>query len=98
MDRDKLKEGSFELEVSATDSGDYGLFSDTALVSLSMNLDMTPPGIEVLSSQHNIRRGGAEAVRYRIKGNGLSSGALVGNNEFEGYPTEDGGGGEYAAL
>ncbi len=98
MDRDKLKEGSFELEVSATDSGDYGFFSDTALVSLAMNLDMTPPGIEVLSTQHNIRRGGAEAVRYRIKGSGLRSGALVGSNEFEGYPTADGGGGEYVAL
>ena len=98
MDRDRLSEGPFELEVSATDSGDYGFFSDTTSVSLSMNLDMTPPGIEVLSAQHNIRRGGAEAVRYRIKGGGLRSGAIVGGNEFEGYPTENGGEGVYATL
>ncbi len=98
MDRKKLKEGNFDLEVSATDSGDYGLFSDTVVKAFSMNLDMTPPGIEVLSEQHNIRRGGAEAVRYRIKGGSVQSGVLVGENRFLGYPLENDGKSAYAAL
>ena len=98
MDREKLKEGPFDLEVSATDSGDYGLFSDTVVKTFSLNLDMTPPGIEVLSAQHNIRRGGAEAVRYRVKGGSIRSGVLVGENRFEGCPLGNNGDSVYAAL
>ena len=86
LDRENLKEGSFELLLEVKDSGDYGLFSDTVTEVIPMILDLTPPGIEILSGQHNIRRGGAEAVRYRIRGDALRSGVLLGGNVFEGYP------------
>lgn len=98
LDREKLKEGSFELVVKVRDSGDYGFFSDTVTESIPMSLDLTPPGIEILSGQHNIRRGGAEAVRYRIRGGALRSGVLLGGNVFEGYPAGNGEGMVYTAL
>jgi len=98
LDRQQLKEGTFTLEVSAGDAGDYGFFSDSVMQNLEMDLDRTPPGIEVLSSQHNVRRGGAESVRYRVKGDGSSSGVRVGGNSFQGYPVEGGGAGEYAVI
>lgn len=98
LDRESLKEGPFELDVSASDAGDYGLFSDTVQLSLAMALDMTPPGIEVLSSQHNVRRGGAETVRYRIKGDSAGSGVMVGENRFEGFPAENGDGSEFVVI
>ena len=98
LDRNSLKEGPFELAVAARDAGDYGLFSDTVEMILDMTLDMTPPGIEVLSTQHNIRRGGAEAVRYRLKGDGYISGVMVGENSFQGYQDSQNGTTECTAV
>jgi len=98
MDRDLLKEGEFELHAVVTDAGDYGLFSDTTDLSFAMELDTTPPGIQILSSQHNVRRGGAETVRYRVLGNAADSGVRAGEHSFVGYPTDEGREGEYAVI
>ena len=38
LDRQQLKEGTFTLEVSAGDAGDYGFFSDSVVQNLEMNL------------------------------------------------------------
>lgn len=97
LDSGSLKEGSFRLEVTASDSGDFGIFSDRVELGFDMTLDTTPPQVAPLSSQHNIRRGGAETVRYRISGDHSRSGVLVGDNEFEGCPAP-GGQNEYVAV
>lgn len=98
LERDLLKEGEFELQVKANDAGDYGLFSDTTDLSITMTLDTTPPGIQILSSQHNVRRGGAETVRYRVLGSATASGASIGEKRFVGYPAEGGREGEHAVI
>ncbi|MEA1969647.1 MAG: M23 family metallopeptidase [Thermodesulfobacteriota bacterium] len=48
-------------------------------------IDSKPPGIEILSRRHNIARGGAGLVIYRLFEDGIKSGVKVEDNFFPGY-------------
>ncbi len=47
-----LREGMFQLEVTATDQPNLWLFSRTARATREVTLDLTPPRLALLSGQH----------------------------------------------
>ncbi len=51
-------------------------------------IDTKPPAIEILTKRHNITRGGAGLVIYRLFEDNLKSGVVVGKNFFPGYSGE----------
>jgi hypothetical protein len=80
-----LKEGEFEVAVTASDQPNLGFFSRTTRETRKIILDTTPPTISPVSGEHYIRQGGSEAVLYRLSEDG-ESGVRVGENTFIGYP------------
>ena len=62
-----LREGTFDLEIRATDGSLAGFGQgNTRTVQLPMRLDTQPPRISVKTLPPNVRRGGAAVVRYTI--------------------------------
>jgi murein DD-endopeptidase MepM/ murein hydrolase activator NlpD len=51
---------------------------------------LTPPRLELLSSQHNGRQGGAGAARYRVSETAVRSGVRAGEHVSLGAPIADG--------
>ena len=80
-----LKDGPFSLHVRAEDHANWWVFSRTAAAERTFDLDRTPPRIGLLSTQHSIRQGGAESVRYRTSRDTIRSGVRVGERSFRGY-------------
>ena len=52
---------------------------------IKLVIDTKAPEIEILTKRHNITRGGAGLVIYRLFEDGLRSGVMVGKNFFPGY-------------
>ncbi|WP_321493157.1 M23 family metallopeptidase [uncultured Desulfobacter sp.] len=48
-------------------------------------IDTVPPRLQVLTSQHNVSKGGAGLVVYKIDEDNVQSGVRVGDNFFPGY-------------
>ncbi len=93
-----LEEGAFNLEVSVADHPNWWIFNRETIDSRDMTLDLTPPRMEVLSSQHNIRQGGAEVVVYRVSDDASSSGVLAGGERFSGFRLTSLGDGVMACI
>jgi len=84
-EKTSLQEGEFEIAVAVADQANLWIFRREVVDVRTLTLDLTPPHIEVLSSQHYLRQGGSEAVIYRVsEGNG-ASGVRVGNRVFSGF-------------
>ncbi len=81
-----LSHGEFQLQVRVSDQANLGLWNHETSQVRSFLLDLQPPGIEVLSQQHYIRQGGCETILYRTTTDCVSSGVLVGDRTFIGYP------------
>ncbi|MCE2486276.1 MAG: M23 family metallopeptidase [Desulfurellaceae bacterium] len=86
-----FRDGSFSVEVRAEDHANWWLFSRSAAAVRTFELDRTPPRVILLSTQHRIRQGGAELIRYRTSPDTQRSGVTVGERSFRGYrqPTAD---------
>jgi murein DD-endopeptidase MepM/ murein hydrolase activator NlpD len=83
----QLEEGSARLEIQAFDRS---FWSNGAEQSVDLKVDYRKPRIEVLTTQHNVRYGGAELVLYRSFDEDLQfTGVRVGNRMFEGYPAKN---------
>lgn len=80
-----LRDGPFSLYVRAEDHANWWMFSRTTAIERTFELDRTPPRISLLSTQHYIRQGGAESVRYRTSRDTIRSGVRVGERSFRGY-------------
>ena len=81
-----LKEGPFRLQVSATDRALYhfGAGNSTQL-SPGYDYQNKPPSVAVLSTAHNISRGGAGLVVYSASRELERSGVVFGGRFFPGY-------------
>ncbi|MFO7813364.1 MAG: peptidoglycan DD-metalloendopeptidase family protein [Pelovirga sp.] len=67
LDGLRLREGTFTIEVSATDQAIYRLGKgNTAETSFELLNDSRPPAISVISRAHNFTRGGAGLVTYSL--------------------------------
>ena len=93
-----LEEGPFELVTRVTDQANLWLFRRERVDTRSLPFDRTPPRIEVLSAQHNLRQGGSEAAVYRVSEEVTASGVRVGDRFFSGYPLTGQGAGARVCL
>jgi peptidase M23-like protein len=74
----KVPEGQATLEVFV-DTYAWHLFrpARAALLSTSLTVDLTPPRVELLTTQHNVRLGGVELAVYRQSPDTVFSGIEV---------------------
>ncbi len=83
-DKSDLEEGAVELEVKAFDRS---FWNNGATQSVSLKVDFRKPRLEVLTTQHNARRGGSQLVLYRAIDEDLAiSGVRVGDQLYMGFP------------
>jgi murein DD-endopeptidase MepM/ murein hydrolase activator NlpD len=81
-----FKEGPFTLQISATDRSLYPFGSgSTTVQSLNFDYQNKPPTVSVLSTAHNISRGGAGLVVYTLNRDVERTGIVIGDRFFPGY-------------
>lgn len=86
-----LKDGPFQIVVTAVDNSFSGFGSGAKSTrSWNFELDSRPPMVGVVSTQHNIRQGGAGFVIYEISEEPASTGVQVGDWFFPGHRMADG--------
>lgn len=81
-----LKEGPFQLQITATDRSVFHFGAGNSTVqSPSFDFWNKPPAVVVLSTAHNISRGGAGLVVYTLNREVERTGVVFGNRFFPGY-------------
>lgn len=81
-----LSDGEAVLHIQVSDRSWRGWNrGNIAEETISVFIDTLPPRIEVLSRQHNVERGGAGLVIYRLFEPDVKSGVLVGDRFFPGH-------------
>lgn len=82
-----LKEGPGRLRVEARNAS-WGSFfrGRTATLEKEFTARLTPPRIEVLTTQHYVHQGGCDMVVYRVTPAGVESGVQAGDAYFKGFP------------
>lgn len=86
-----LKEGSFEITVTAIDTAIYNFGKgNAASSSFSLALDTKPPSIAVQSGAHNLNQGGSGLVAYTVSEDAVKTGVTVGERFFPGYRQDTG--------
>jgi len=80
----KFREGELRISVRAFDRS---LWSNRGELELNLMVDYQSPELQVVTTQHNARVGGAQLLVYRAKDENLvESGVKVGRYFFKGYP------------
>jgi len=90
-----LKDGPLTLQVRATGSMMLGYTGRTTEQEMPYTYDNTPPMVAVLSTAHNIIRGGAALVVYTVNKEVEKTGVVFGDRFCPGYKQ---GGDSYACL
>ncbi len=81
-----IKGGAAELKVSAEDRSRLKIFSgNTTTVNKKVNLDLVPPKLDVISTEHYINHGGSGFVVYKSSPDTVKSGVLIADYYFPGY-------------
>jgi murein DD-endopeptidase MepM/ murein hydrolase activator NlpD len=81
-----IKGGAAELKVSAEDRSRLKIFSgNKTIVNKKVNLDLVPPKLEVISTEHYINHGGSGFVVYRVSPDTAKSGVFIADYFFPGY-------------
>ncbi len=81
----KIPEGPATLIVSAKDGSWLNLFRSTPpLLTQPLQIDYTPPTVEVLTTQHYMRLGGSDMVVYKAGKDAVRSGVVVEGYVFPG--------------
>ncbi len=81
-----IKNGPAELRVTAVDGSRLRFFSgNRAVASRKINLDLTPPAVDLLSTENYINHGGSALVIYKTSPDVVKSGVAIGGNFFPGY-------------
>lgn len=87
----QLREGSFEMEIRATDGSLAGFGQgNTRTTILPMRLDTQSPRITMQALPPNVRRGGSAVVRYTIDEEVTKNGVLINGYFVPGYLQKDG--------
>ncbi|MGD8441720.1 MAG: hypothetical protein PVG53_14405, partial [Holophagae bacterium] len=93
-----LAEGEVTVRATALRTTGFLRPARTVVEQVRLPVRLRPPRLEVLSSQHYGRQGGAGAVRYRVGDTAVRSGVRAGEHESTGSPMPDGGAGERFVL
>jgi murein DD-endopeptidase MepM/ murein hydrolase activator NlpD len=86
-----LKQGAAQITVTAVRPVLFGLREATSTLSRSIEVNLSPPQIAVLSAFHYINHGGSEMVVYRVTPPDAESGVRVGDYEYRGFPASGAG-------
>jgi murein DD-endopeptidase MepM/ murein hydrolase activator NlpD len=83
----RLKEGPGLLRVEARNAS-WGSFfrGKTTTFEKEFTARLTPPRLEVLTTQHYVNQGGCDMVVYRVTPPGAESGVQAGDAYFRGFP------------
>jgi hypothetical protein len=96
LEKGKWKDGQLELHVSVTDRSVYRFGrGNSTEQSFSFTYDTRPPVVSVLSTAHNMNRGGAGVIVYTINEEPGKTGVQVGDRFFPGHRQTSG---TYAAF
>ena len=90
-----LKEGPFSLQVKATSSASSLSAGRTTVKIYPFTFENKPPAVSVLSTAHNITRGGVGLVVYTVSKEVERTGVVIGSQFYPGYLQ---GGDLYACL
>jgi murein DD-endopeptidase MepM/ murein hydrolase activator NlpD len=82
----ELQEGAARIIVTASRPVLRGVRTLTSTVTRDVKVRLQRPQISVISSKHYVNLGGAEMVVYRATPPDITSGVLVGDLEYPGYP------------
>lgn len=81
---ERVPEGRAAIEVWATDHSWLSGFRRGPRLVHPVTVDLTPPTVEVLSTQHALRLGGSQIAVYRVGADAAASGIAVGDHLFPG--------------
>lgn len=82
-----LREGPGVLRVEARNASWGNFFrGKTATLEKEFTARLTPPRVEVLTTQHYVNQGGCDMVVYRVTPPGAESGVQAGDAWFKGFP------------
>lgn len=86
-----LQEGTFDLEIKATDASLAGFGQGNSRTRIwPMRMDAQPPRVAVKTLPPNVRRGGTGVIRYSLNEETSRSGVRVGDLFFQGFLQPDG--------
>lgn len=82
-----IKDGVAKLRIRVSDYSWRGWFKgNVTYIEKELIIDTEPPEIEVLSRNHNLKKGGTGLVIYKVSGKATRTGVIVDDNFFPGYP------------
>jgi murein DD-endopeptidase MepM/ murein hydrolase activator NlpD len=93
-----LQSGEATLRATALRVGTWWRHPEPVVEELRLPVRLTPPSLAVVSSQHYVAQGGAEAVVYRTGETSVEDGVRAGEWWFPGFPLPGGGPGDRFAL
>ena len=94
----ELKGGQAVIRVTAGRAGTWLRNPADIVEELTLPVRLTPPSIQVISTQTYVTQGGCEAVVYRVGESAVRDGVRVGKYWFPGYPLPGGGARDRFAL
>jgi len=81
-----MQDGEAVLKISVADYSWWNWNQgNRVVVEKKVIIDTKPPQIEILTTRHNVTRGGAGLIIYRLSEENIKSGVQVGPNFFPGY-------------
>jgi murein DD-endopeptidase MepM/ murein hydrolase activator NlpD len=93
-----LADGPATLIVAAQDHSLRRFKGNSTFAETHVTVDTEPPRLDVLSTQHNVNRGGCGVVAYRLSEAAASTGLDVGDRFFPGYTEAAAGAGAHVAF
>ena len=86
-----LKDGSFDLEISARDASWSGFgFGNSTTIKRRLTIDSQPPRIFVRSTAPNLHRGSVTAIAYSLSEDVVKTGIQVGDIFFPAFLQDNG--------
>ena len=81
-----VKEGPAVLRVSARDGSLWNFFKgNETLIQKNVNIDITPPTIELIADDRYVNFGGVGVIVYKPSGDTVTSGVRIGDYFFPGF-------------
>ena len=93
-----LRNGTVTLRATASRAGTWLRSAGPSVREVSLPVRLDPPSLEVVSAQHYVAQGGAEAVVYRVGESSVRDGVRAGERFFPGFPLPGGGARDRFAL
>lgn len=93
-----LKAGEATIRVTAGRAGTWLRNPEPVRQEINLPVRLSPPSLQVLSTQTYVAQGGSEAVVYRVGESSVRDGVRAGGWWFPGYPLPGGSKGVHFAL